>query len=118
MKDDLDIFDPQKYELGKLCKYKHEYKGTGLSVRYRFSRSSTGMGSCVLCRRSSQLRHRQLHPEAVKRASRAYRWANRDKAALYRAKRREEKLKERGETGSPPLVTKLNISNSDPTNLK
>jgi 5-methylcytosine-specific restriction endonuclease McrA len=58
---DILSFDPEKRYLGKLCKYGHDYCGTGKSLRYKYSRD------CVECSKALKRKLYAENPEIKQR---------------------------------------------------
>jgi len=89
-------FDPDKYYLGTLCKYGHDYEGTGKSLR------STKNWVCMACRKQYGEKYCQ-NPEVKKRAKeyqKEYRlrpYAREKDRARQRSAESKKKRKEREE---------------------
>jgi len=88
------IFNPEKHVLGKLCKYGHDYQGTGLSLRNKKSKG------CVECRCNCAKGYQAKNKDKVLKYRATYRRNNpdkiREKDRLYRIRNNERmKAKDR-----------------------
>lgn len=87
-------FDPLMFRLAALCKKKHEYRDTGMSLRYH---PRTARGQCVVCRKLSQFKDRQKNAQSILERNRRYRAANAQKVASYQKGYREAHADEKYE---------------------
>lgn len=74
----VEDFDTTKYYLGSLCSRKHDYKGTGQSLK-RISSSK-----CVECDRAYYKRYRAKNSEKIYVSRKLYDLKNRDKLLDYK----------------------------------
>lgn len=65
-------FDAVKFRLGPLCKNRHDWNGTGTSLRYR------GSANCVACRKAWDIAKWSANYEELTVAKRKRYWKNRD----------------------------------------
>lgn len=86
--DIIANFDVNRYELGKLCKYNHEYESTGKTLRFlKVNRS------CVECDRKRRRKYREKCPEQVKASAAKYRKDHPDRKREQDRKYREKNEK-------------------------
>jgi len=76
-----DQFDPMVFFLGVLCQRKHDYQGTGRSLRY-----VDGSRTCCQCKAERNRAYYLKHKDKILEQQRGYQRKRRDARALRRVR--------------------------------